>query len=138
MTDPLRAALEAVVAEAVLDDGGFDGECLDYLVPIPTLDALRAALVADTARPRYPSELCECGHFESHHYWTCGDCGHVPPYVADTARPELDVEALAEAICTSQEHCDGTCPGVEGVDAIHRHEALSIAGEYARLTEDRL
>lgn len=51
MTDPLRVAAQAVVAKAELDDSGYDGECLDYHVPIPTLDALRAALAADAARP---------------------------------------------------------------------------------------
>ena len=26
--------------------------------------------------------LDECGHPESHHYWTCGICHHTPPYEA--------------------------------------------------------
>jgi|GEM_PF-3548417 len=38
-----EAAREAWAA-AEFEDGGFDGECVDYLVPIPAMDALREAL----------------------------------------------------------------------------------------------
>lgn len=45
---------------------------------------------------RYPSDLCECGHVESHHHWTCGDCGHVPPYDAQLADGGVSFTAPAQ------------------------------------------
>lgn len=56
---------------------------------------------------------------------------------AALASPSLDVKALARAICASQERCDGTCPDVEGVDAIHLDAARAILNAHARLTEDQ-
>lgn len=47
----LRDAAQAVCDQAELDDSGFDGECLDYLVPIPTIRTLRAALADTAERP---------------------------------------------------------------------------------------
>jgi len=44
-----EAAREAWAA-AEFADGGFDGECVDYLVPIPAMDALREALAALDAK----------------------------------------------------------------------------------------
>ena len=47
LAEPLWRVAEAARkawAAAEFEDGGFDGECVDYLVPIPAMDALRAAL----------------------------------------------------------------------------------------------
>jgi len=47
LAEPLWRVAEAAQKAwdaAEFEDGGFDGECVDYLVPIPAMDALREAL----------------------------------------------------------------------------------------------